>query len=197
MKKLALNLCAGVSIVLLQACDNYTSKPLCNNENATTIPGIEGTYTVSIQGPEYDIATTEVKIESDPANLSHLKFTGFDKEKSLVSSTDAALCHINGRNILQATEENGIGYSYSALLHSAESLTYQPVAFDRVTLDLLGISWKVVQVPTSDRLALGGQKLIKSDSGREGLLVENSGIPLQEVWKTARIMPLGFSLLKK
>lgn len=197
MKKFALNLCAGVSLVLLQACDNYTSRPLCNNENATTIPGIEGTYTVSIQGPGYDISTTEVKIESDPENLSHLKFKGFDKDKSLVNSTDAALCHINGRNILQVPEESGIGYSYSALLHSAESLTYQPVAFDRVTLDLLGISWKVVQVPTSDRLALGGQKLIKTDNGHDGLLVDNDGIPLQEVWKTARIMPVGFSLLKK
>ena len=197
MKKLALNLCAGASFLLLQACDNYTTQPLCTAENSTTIPGIEGTYTVSIQGPDHDIATSEVKIEADSQNLSHLKFKGFDNKKSLIKSSEATLCHISGRNILQVQEESGIGYSYMALMHSAESLTYQPVAFDRVTLDLLGIGWKIVELPSQDQVRAVSQKLTKSDGGSEAFLVTNEGIALQEVWKTARIMPVGFSLLKK
>ncbi len=197
MKKLSLNLCAGVSILLLQACDNYTTQPLCDAGNATTIPGIEGTYTVSVQGPDHDIATTDVKIEANPQDSSHLKLRSFDKKKSLVQESDATLCHINGRNILQAKSENGIGFSYVALIHSAESLTYQPVAFDRVTLDLLGIGWKVVPMPDQELPGFAAQKLGKSEGAREAFVVSNDGVALQEVWKSARIMPVGLSLLKK
>ncbi|MEI8026848.1 MAG: hypothetical protein WCI18_10920 [Pseudomonadota bacterium] len=197
MKKLTLNLCAGVSILLLQACDNYTTQPLCDAGNATTIPGIEGTYTVSIQGPAHDIATTDVKIEANPQDLSHLKMRRFDQKKSLVEESDATLCHINGRNILQTKSEDGMGFSYVALIHSAESLTYQPVAFDRVTLDVLGIGWKVQPMPEQESLRFGGQKLQNSEDVREAFVVSNDGVALQEVWKSARIMPVGLSLLKK
>ena len=197
MKKFTLNLCASVSILLLQACDNYTTQPLCDAGNATTIPGIEGTYTISIQGPDHDIATSDIKVETNPQDLSRLKFRSFDQKKSLVQESDATLCHINGRNILQTKSEDGLGFSYVALIHSAESLTYQPVAFDRVTLDLLGIGWKVVPMPEQDQHRLARQKLRNFEDVSEAFVVSNDGVALQEVWKSARIMPVGLSLLKK
>jgi len=113
----------------------------------------------------------------------------------MIEDGEGALCHLDGRTILQTKQKDGLGYAYAALTRSPESLSYQAVVFDRAALDILDIDWKVVDVASPSWVAKS--PFADGEGQQTALVVSNENVSWRTLWQSAKILPISLSLLKK
>ena len=78
--------------LLLGACNNYTTAPVCHGGNAASPAGMTGVYTLSTQKEDFTVETQKFSIGVDAAGKMKLKSAAGDEKES-------SLCEINGQLI--------------------------------------------------------------------------------------------------
>lgn len=178
----------------LAACQgNFTSAPLCNDQNAISVPGLKGTYTISMQNEKFDVNTVEFHIRPEESDNSRLNLVGRNPQSSETTVFNGRLCQLGGRIVLQSSAgPNDDGYSYAVLTTGPANLMLQPAFFDRAELDEGGVNYEIIkQAPFIPKMGLNFETQSSS------LRVLNDGVESAAVWKAARLMPAGLILNRK
>ncbi len=137
-------LVGGLMAVFSAACHNYTSAPLCNDDNAvgSVPPDFVGVYEYSTQDMEtFDAATEVVEIT---AGTAPTKVAGI-----LSQSDETGFCKIGNVYISESYDDVVHGYEQWVVSANADGLENRRLFYDRQSLEAAGIDYKIFSVPSS------------------------------------------------
>lgn len=162
-------------------CSNYTKAPVCNDGNATRLPGVSGTYTLSVQDEEFNVHTQVVRIVDGGSQVS-LKLASGENE-------EGKLCHINGWNVVESYDDAAQGYSQMRVNISNVGLSFAGIQFDRQGLTASGIPSEISEIERPEELFKKFAPKMFSEVER-ALSIDNSNVSSMELFKHAKVSPL-------
>ncbi|MGE0172914.1 MAG: hypothetical protein AB7T49_09020 [Oligoflexales bacterium] len=198
VSKQVLSTIAGAALALsMVGCNNYTSAPLCNDENSADIPDLSGTYTVSVQDTEtFEVETKEIVVSAHRKGV-----VSWAQEDG--SSEESRLCGIDGRVILESFSDDVGGYKQSQIYVTSMGITESPIMFNKPSLDAAGITNSIFAMPESVRDFLGKElsgkveRALTEVSGNLGLMVDPTGRSPEEILSHAETSSFAFTYLRK
>ena len=198
----AFALISGCVGFMAMGCETRTSKAICTDSNAAVLPGVSGTYTISLPSDDFSVSTQEIIIDTK-ASKSIFKLSNIADDGEF-----GRLCQVGKYIVNEVKSDDGVGFSQSVLSFTGAQLSIQTVLFDRPTLDEMGVESIVQNRPTppthlgqSVFKNLIGQLHFNKGFGTIGLehilVIQNETISPERLWKAAHLSAVALTLNRK
>lgn len=196
--KASLVLTVGLSFA---ACQNYTSRPMCDDDNAALPTGLTGTYTLSFQHEDFTTQTQEFKIDYSADGKKARIFSDEGED-------EGRICEIGGQVLLESVDDATGYFQQDRLFVTGMGLTILPVFYDKASLDAAKIRNKVFVVPEDAAKRLGpvattfaekwvNRAMALVDEEVLGLVVINEGVRARDLMSHAKTGPVGLTYLRR
>lgn len=197
-----LSVAFGFMSLAFVGCDGRTTESLCLNPSGP-IEGITGSYELSFRDQEtWGVKTASVNIMPDGKSLTY-KIRGEDKD------SHTTICNAGGQYVFETRDENAQLFTQGRFYVSQVGLHFQPIMYDKTSLDAAGIPTKITVIPDKFRKFMGEQWSNRLDGvalkamevfdqeDAAVLVVDNKDISPTMLLQHSKPLFLGFTLFRK